>query len=195
MPNKKKRGFQRHRQIQLPTKHNRSSKRKLWSEEQMVAALDAVVKKGMSGNQAADSNGIPRSTLKDRLSGRVLHGVNPGPKPYLSNDEEDELASHLLKAAEIGYGKTRRDVCCLVESYLKQQKGVLKGTSVSHGWWEKFLKRNPSLRLRVGDSTAGVRFDAINEENMKKYFDLLKDTYDEHSFDKHPESRVHLQYG
>lgn len=122
--------------------------------------------------------------MKDRLSGRVIHGANPGPKPYLTKEEESQLASHLLQAADIGYGKTRRDVCCIVETYLKQ-KGALKGERVSHGWWEKFMKRNPSLRLRVGDSTAGVRLDAVNQENMN---DLLNKTYTEHDFDKHPET-------
>lgn len=67
---------------------------------------------------------LTQSTLKDRLSGRVVHGTNPGPVPYLTMDEETELANHLLTAAEIGYGKTRRDVCCLVES-----EKVMKGTT------------------------------------------------------------------
>ena len=83
--------------------------------------------------------------------------------------------SHLLTASEIGGGKTRRDVCCLVESHLKAKKeNVMKGTKLSNGWWEKFLKRNPNLKLRVGDSTAGVRFDAITAENMDHYFNLLQ---------------------
>lgn len=189
MPNKKKKGFRRCRPgVQPTTKHpNRSGKPKLWSDDQMAAALEAVMKDGLSSNRAADTYGVPRSTLKDRISGRVVHGVNPGPKPYLTEDEERDLADHLLKAAEIGYGKTRRDVCCIVETYLKQ-KGTLKGEAVSHGWWEKFMRRNPSLRLRVGDSTAGVRLDAVNEENMKNYFDLLKKTYTDHGFDKHPQT-------
>ena len=138
------------------------------------------MKKGVSGNRAADLNGIPRSTLKDRLSGRVVHGTNPGPT---------DLARHLLTAAEIGYEKTQRDVCCLVESYLKTKtKKILMGTKLSNGWWEKFLKRNPNLVLHVGDSTAGVRFDAITTENMDHYFNLLKCVYDEYEFSKHPES-------
>lgn len=64
--------------------------------------------------------------LGQRLSGRVVHGTNPGPVPYLTKDEETDLAHHLLTAAEIGYGKTHRDVCCLVESYLnsKTEKGT-----------------------------------------------------------------------
>ena len=37
---------------------NQSSKRKEWTNEQMLAALDDV-KKGVSANCAADANGIP----------------------------------------------------------------------------------------------------------------------------------------
>ena len=98
----------------------------------MDAALYSVTHDGLSGNRAADLHGVPRSTLKDRLSGRVKHGTNPGPKPYLTV-EEAELTSHLLQAAGIGFGKTRRDVKCIAETYA-QQKKVLKGSVVSDGW-------------------------------------------------------------
>ncbi len=188
MPNKKRKGFRRCRPCneESQTQPNRSKKRKLWSEEQMTAAIEAV-KRGESGNQAADLHNVPRSTLKDRLSGRVIHGINPGPRPYLTKDEEEELSSHLLTASSIGYGKTRRDVRCLVESYLKG-KGTLKGSVISNGWWEKFLKRNPFLSLRTGDSTAGVRMDAVNTENMDMYFDLLRSVFDDFGFDQFPEA-------
>ena len=43
--------------------------------------------------------------LKDRLSGRVVHGTNPGPTPYLTRDEKTEVATHLLRASSIGLGK------------------------------------------------------------------------------------------
>jgi len=152
----------------------------------MKAAIESV-KAGMSGNRAADSHGVPRSTLKDRLSGRVIHGVKPGPQPYLTADEESQLSSHLLMASKIGLGKTRRDVQCLVASYLKQ-KGTLRGSKVSNGWWSNFMKRNETLSLRLGDSTAGVRFDAMNTENINMYFDLLRNVYDEFEFDKYPET-------
>ena len=35
--------------------------------------------------------------------------------------------------------------------------------------------------------TAGVRIDAINEENMTKYFDLLEEVNNELDFKDHPE--------
>ena len=49
-------------------------------------------------------------------------------------------------------------------------------------------KRNPTLRLCSGDSTAHVRMDAINTENLRAYYDLLKSVYDERGFDSHPET-------
>ena len=63
---------------------NQSSKRKEWTNEQMLAALDDV-KKGVSANCAADANGIP---LKNR---RVVHGTNPKPRPYLTKDDVSVL--------------------------------------------------------------------------------------------------------
>ena len=47
--------------------------------------------------------GVPRSTLQDRVSGRVELGCKPGKKPYLTIEEEEEVVSFLLKCAKIGY--------------------------------------------------------------------------------------------
>ena len=81
----------------------------------MEAALAAATKRTLSGNKAADLHGVPRSTLHEGLlSGRVVHRVKSGPRPYLTAEEEAELSSHLLQASEIGLGKTRRDVLTLV---------------------------------------------------------------------------------
>ena len=88
----------------------RPARRKQCSEEQMTAAMEAVQDgTATSINQAAQQHDVPASTLKDR-SGRVIHGTKPGPVPYLSSKEEDELAVYLVEAFKLGYGKTRRQV-------------------------------------------------------------------------------------
>ena len=51
--------------------------------------------------------GVPKSTLHDRISGKVSHGVKPGPKPLLS---VVEFANFLVEVAQAGYGKTRKEV-------------------------------------------------------------------------------------
>ena len=49
----------------------KKSKRKQWTNEQMIAAMEAV-ETGESGiNRAAVDHGVPKTTLKNRLSGRV----------------------------------------------------------------------------------------------------------------------------
>ena len=52
---------------------NGPSKRKQWTDQQMLAAIK-VVENGCGTNQAAKEHGVPKSTLKDRLSGRVYPG-------------------------------------------------------------------------------------------------------------------------
>ena len=120
------------------------------------------------------------------MHGRVQPGTRPGPCPYLIPSEEAELASHLIEAASIGVGKTRSEVMRIAQE-VAEAKGVLKRTRISSGWWHRFLQRNPALTLRAGDATTGVRIDAENEENMRAYFGLLKEVYDELDFEAHPE--------
>ncbi len=155
----------------LTSKHalEQSVKRKQWTDQQMRAALKAV-QEGAGINRAAGDHGVPASTLKGRVSGRVKHGVKPGPKPYLCTEEEGELSSFLKTCATVGYGKTRKDVMHIAES-VARDKNMLKKGYITHGWWNRFLER---------DSTAHVRMNAINKETMEQYFSLLKDVLDEH---------------
>jgi len=44
------------------------------------------------------------------------------------------------------------------------------------------------LSLRSGDSTAAVKLDAMNEENVDNYFGMLKKVFDEGDFWNHPEA-------
>ncbi len=50
----------------------------------MDKAFDACGKEGMTIREAALRFGVPRSTLGDRVSGRVLPGATSGPKAYLN---------------------------------------------------------------------------------------------------------------
>ena len=145
----------------------------------MIAAMEAVQKGSMSTKKAALLHGVPRSTLQDRLTGRVMHGRNPGPKPYLSPTEERALADHLVEAADVGYGKSRTQVKAIVGEIAAEKK-VLRSQRVSDGWWRRFKERQPQLALRRGDATAHVRMDSTNKEAIKQYYDLLEDTLQEH---------------
>ena len=111
MPRKKKSV----RVVSSPRKaSNRPAKLRNWRDEAMTGAIEAV-KGGMGVNHAAKEFGVPTTTLRDRLSGPVTHGTNPGPKPYLSSQEEGELTEYLASTSKAGYGKTRQQVMNVVQ--------------------------------------------------------------------------------
>ena len=74
----------------------------------MRRALEAVTEGKMGVNRAALEFNVPRTMLKDRVSGRVIRGSNMGPKMYLTYEEEKELVNFLLNCAKMGYAKTRQ---------------------------------------------------------------------------------------
>ena len=145
-----------------------------------------VVEEGSSTvNKAALDHGVPKTTLKDWLGGRVQHGVNPGLKPYLDNSEETELASFIEHCASIGYGKTQKDIMCIAQS-TAAKKGLLKKKAIRTGWWQRFMERHDKLVLQKGDSTSFIWMDAVNEETINGYFDLLEDTLKQNDLENAP---------
>ena len=71
-----------------------------------VAAMK-VVEEGGAVRTAAREHGVPYSTLKDRLRGRVQHDTKPGPRPYLNCTEEADLGDFLKKCVWIWKDKKR----------------------------------------------------------------------------------------
>ena len=109
--------------------------------------------------------------LHDRIKGRVVHGVKPGPKPYLSAEEETELAEFAIEAASVGCGQTRQQIMTIAEKVAKD-KGILQKDRIS----DKFMKRQTYLSLRKGDPAANDRMDAVTSQAIKHYFNLLEKT-------------------
>ena len=92
----------------VPVSSERPSSYKAWDEERLMRAYTAVKENKMSCRQAAICYDIPKSTLSDRVSGRVTFGSHSGPKRYLSDEEETHLVYFLGRVASLGYAKTKR---------------------------------------------------------------------------------------
>jgi len=95
----------------------------------MRAAMDAV-SKGMSVKRAAAEHVVLRLTLHDQKQGNVVHGINPGPKPYLDEGEEEELREFIMTVGQIGFGKTRKQIKSIAEKYAVK-KDVLRNDKVT----------------------------------------------------------------
>ena len=91
------------------------------------------------------------------------------------------MVDHLTKLFDIGLPKTRREVLQIAENVATAKEMLKKHTyrlDGGDGFW--------SVIQECLDATAGVRIDAINEENLNKYFDLLEEVYNELDFKDHP---------
>ena len=185
---KKVAGQKRQRQ---PAKESvsRPKKYKQWTDESMQGALKAVAE-GMGVNRAALEYGVPRTTLKDRVAGRVQHGCKSGRSPYLTLEEEQELVDYLITCSDIGYPKRRDEVIGIVRKTLQNKRGNLVEKFNGKGWWLRFMERWPKLALRKGDALAQPRANAVTETNVHQYYSPLEKTMQENDILNCP-SRVY----
>jgi len=131
-----------------------------------------AVEKGETIRIAAEKFGVPRSSLHDRVTGKIQHGNQAGRVPYLTKEEE-ELVKFLIKCADIGYPHTRNQALALVQ-HIINQKGIQR--MVTFGWWQKFCQRHETLSLRSAASLSVQRAMASDPDALKLYYDTLEDT-------------------
>ena len=146
---------------------------KQWPEWSMKKAVDAVTVQKLSIRRAAEQYSIPKSTLGDRVSGRVQFGAVSGPPKYLTSMEEEELAIFLCRCGAMGFARSKSEIIALVQRVLDSRN---KQVIVTNGWWESFQRRHPKLTLRTPAPLSQVRSKATDPEMLARYFDLLEET-------------------
>jgi len=82
----------------------------------MSQAYSSVINNGLIVRRAALEYDVPRATLGDRVSGKVLAGSKSGKQRYLDDDEEEELVRFLINSARIGYPCSRLEVLAIVSN-------------------------------------------------------------------------------
>ena len=107
---------------------------KNWSEDRLYKAYKAV-QNGHSIRHAANSYNVPKSTLYDRLSGRVQFGTKRKPPRYLTDPEEEELVNFLSGWVALGYACSKR--CNCLSSASSGYKGDVE--SIGDRWMEGIL--------------------------------------------------------
>lgn len=110
----------------------RKKRRQARSEEAIKLCLNDIGK-GMAIKTACRRYGIPRSTIKFRLSAHYKHQPRPGPAPVLDYNDEVELVQWAKKMARKGHPVTKYRIMNRVTSYLEK-----------HPNKNKFKKGKPS---------------------------------------------------
>ena len=113
----------------------------------MEKAYEAVVTGTMSVRKASEDYGVPRSTLHEKVTGKVALQVKSGSKTYLTDEEETSLVDFLVGCAKIGYAKSRKDVLAITQQIVSTRK---PGVEITKGWWDSFgvgIQKYPFVRL------------------------------------------------
>ncbi|CAG2243836.1 unnamed protein product [Mytilus edulis] len=144
----------------------------------------------VSIRKAAEMFIIPKSTLADRVSGRIDVDAEDGKKKKqcLRKRMREKLSEYAEKRASLGIGFGKKTYLRYA-GQLTQKKGInFKNKIPSDKWWRLHKKRFPdTLSLRKPEATAAIRHKQMNPENVGSYFDALKETLLKHQLMNSPE--------
>ena len=113
-------------------------------------AVDDVRDGGLSVRKAAQKWGIKKSTLQDRLNGRIEIERRCGPLPVLTSQEENQFADWLIELANRGFGVSKDSLFQAVKKFLDKdgRPTPFKNNKPGNKWFRGFVKRNPKVKVR-----------------------------------------------
>ena len=153
----------------------------------MTQAYQSVLSDGLSVRRAAMEFNIPRTTLGDRVSGKVQDGSRSGRVRYLSDSEESELVQFLISCANVGYPRKRSEVIAMVQQ-ICDKRHTEGEICVTHGWWERFCQRHPEISLRSASVLTHSRAKSASPEALNEYFNILEYTLEKYGIQSEPGS-------
>lgn len=161
----------------MPRKYKRKlgyQAKRTYDNEFLERAVAAVRRGNMGMRAAAESYGVPYSTLNRKFHGKQTGKY--GGQPELSDDEENRLTEVLLLCAEWGFPFKSYDVRLMVQQYLnklgkrtKRFKDNLPGID----WFKSFLLRHRDLTIKLAENTKRVRA-AVSYQIVEQYFTHLQ---------------------
>ena len=92
-----------------------------YTEENIIQAMLDVIDNGLSQNQAAQKNGVPQTTLSDRLRGLPSRSEITQPAQLLSTSQESRLVTWILRQEALGYAPSHSQVRATVAALSRQQ--------------------------------------------------------------------------
>ena len=173
----------------LRTKRGKTLK---WLEEDMVQAVKHVTSNPTTSvRKACVLFGVPRSTLRDRLSGRIAMGSKPGRKSVLDQSQESKLLDYAGNRAQLGIGFGKSQFLQYAAQLAKKygvKFGGKKGLP-SQKWWTLMKRRHASkFAMRQPEGTASVRHQCMEPGKVAKYFLALKGVLDESQLLNNPDA-------
>jgi len=153
-----------------------TKKRKQYNHDSIVAAYNAVKDSNISVHAAAKQYGVPLTTLRDRIDGRIgLDSNRPGPSILMDKDEEKEIVHFLHTMAKYGYRYTRHDIAEIAtDQAVETGKRRPWANPLTCKWVDNFISRWPTVK----DLSCRFKSKTDAEQTVRTYFDEIKKIID-----------------
>ncbi|XP_038150439.1 uncharacterized protein si:rp71-1d10.8 [Cyprinodon tularosa] len=162
-------------------------KKKKWTEEAMERALIEVKSGRCTVRQAAKEFGVPKSSLGDRVSGRVTPGSRSGPARLITSADEKLLVEFSLHMSKHGFPLTKQQVVSFASSIYKRQHRRVALSKLGQTWWLNFRKRQEkNITIQPADNVVRGRTICVRKEAVDQFFRLLGTVVDTHGLREFP---------
>ncbi|KAL6098939.1 uncharacterized protein ACO6RY_17964 [Pungitius sinensis] len=154
-------------------------RKKKWTEEAMERALMEVKSGRCTVRQAAKEFGVPKSSLGDRVSGRVTPGSRSGPAKLITSADEDLLVEFSLYMSKHGFPLTKQQLVSFASSIYKRQHRRVAYSKLGQTWWLNFRKRQANnITIHPADNAVRGRTTCVRKEAVDQFVHLLSNVMD-----------------
>ncbi|KAL3281167.1 hypothetical protein HHI36_004385 [Cryptolaemus montrouzieri] len=105
----------------MPREYIRKSEKNEWLESTLQEVFNAL-QSGRKVREVGRSLNIPESTLRDKLKANQSNKLRMGRKPVFNEDQENAIANHIIKLANVSYGITPTDLRRLAYRFAEMNK-------------------------------------------------------------------------
>ena len=119
---------------------------------------------------AARNHGVPYTTLRGRLSGKLPKSTAQVNRQRLSIVQEERLTQWILLQSALGCPPTHRQI-----RQMAQGVCVARGDfdTIGRRWCTRFFRRNPVLKTIRKKGTDSIRISNATEEVIRPWFEHL----------------------
>ena len=148
-----------------------------WTDAALKAAIDAVTDQGMKVRCAARTFGIPPTSLRDHLFGKVV-GRKRGTKTILSQEEEEKLIEYCFKMQDLGHPLTSGQLRLKVAQATQTRDTPWSASGVpGKSWLRSFKARHPDLVSRKSQPLELNRARGLCPRTAATLYSNLADLY------------------
>lgn len=160
-------------------KKNNNEKRKeksTYTVEDMLRAMDLVITKKLSYEDASSQCNVPKTTLFSKVKEKSAVDAHKGFKTDLTAEQENRIANWIIEMGKKGCPVTKKTLLDSVEELVKLtgQQTSFKDGRPGRKWYDGFMKRHENLSVRTPQQLTKARA-SVTEEKVRLWFKSVKE--------------------